>query len=78
MTDKRQPPPGDGDAFQDLKATADSIRADAGRIAEIEDLKDDLRPGDPETDRLSDEAVVLAQRIERQAKVEQQIAREMR
>jgi hypothetical protein len=78
MTDKRDGRHGHAEAVQDLKATSDSIRADAGRLAEIEDLKEALSPEDPETDRLSAEAVDLAQRIEREAKAEQEIAREMR
>ena len=64
-------------AEQDLRATSDSIRADARRLELIEDEKTRLAPEDGETDRLSAEAVEVADRIARQARAERQIAREI-
>ena len=64
-------------AEQDLRATSDSIRADARRLEAIEAQKADLAAEDPDADRLSAEAVELAERIELQAKAEQQIARDI-
>ncbi len=65
------------DVAQDLKATADSIRADLGRLAEIEETKATLDGADPAVDRLSDEAVDLADRISRQTRVERQLGEEL-
>jgi hypothetical protein len=64
-------------AEQDLRATSDSIRADARRLAAVEDQKEHLEPGDPETERLSSEAVELAERITHQTKAERQIVRDI-
>jgi len=65
-------------AEQDLKATADSIRADAGRLATIEDDKLARDADDPEVGRLSDDAVELAQRIVRQTAAERELSQEIR
>jgi hypothetical protein len=62
---------------QDLRATADSIRADVGRLAALEDEKIDLSPEDPRVDRISDEAVTLADRIARETRVERQLGKEL-
>lgn len=67
-----------GDAAQDLKATTDSIIDDLGRLAAVEDEKQRLDPADPEIGRLSGEAVEIAGRIDREAKAEQQLSREVR
>jgi hypothetical protein len=64
-------------AEQDLRATSDSIRSDARRLDAIEAQKGSLAPEDPDADRLSAEAVEVAERIERQAKAERQIARDI-
>ena len=64
-------------AEQDLRATSDSIRADARRLEAVEAQKEGLEPEDPETDRLSSEAVELAERITHQAKAERQIVRDI-
>ncbi len=84
MNEKADGPPGRRDlsdeadnAAQDLKATADAIRVDIGRLAVIEDEKLALDPEDPRVDEASDEAVVLADRIGMQARAERQLSREL-
>ena len=64
-------------AQQDLKATADSIRSDLGRLTDIEDEKRALDAEDPAVDRLSDDAVELADRISRQTRAERQLSQEL-
>lgn len=64
-------------AEQDLRATADSIKTDIGRLAVIEDEKLALDPQDPRVDRASDEAVRLADRIARETRAERQLSREI-
>jgi hypothetical protein len=71
------PPAARAAAEQDLKATADSIRADAGRLATIEDDKLALDADDPEVGRLSDDAVELAERIVQQTTAERQLSQEV-
>jgi hypothetical protein len=71
------PPEARAAAEQDLKATADSIRADAGRLATIEDDKLALDAEDPEVGRLSDDAVELAKRIVQQTTAERQLSQEI-
>jgi|tagenome__1003787_1003787.scaffolds.fasta_scaffold19517394_2 hypothetical protein len=78
MSDRRDGGTARSDAVEDLRATSDSIRADVSRLASIEGEKVRLDPGDPLTDRLSAEAVDLADRIQRQTKAEREIAREIR
>jgi hypothetical protein len=64
-------------AAEDLRATGDSIRADVQRLAGVEELKRGLDAEDPEVDRLSEEAVGLADRIGRQARAERQLSDEI-
>jgi len=64
-------------AKQDLQATAESIRTDIGRLATIEDEKLALDAGDSRVDRLSDEAVALADRISRETRAERQLSQEI-
>ena len=71
------PPADRAAAEQDLKATADSIRADAGRLMDLEDDKLALDSGDPAVGRLSDDAVDLAKRIVRQTTAERQLSQEI-
>jgi hypothetical protein len=71
------PPAARAAAEQDLKATADSIRTDAGRLATIEDDKLALDADDPEVGRLSNDAVKLAKRIEQQTTAERQLSQEI-
>ena len=77
-----RPTAGDNDAppdatEQDLKATADSIRTDLSRLAAIEDEKGTLDGNDPAVDRLSEEAVALADRIGRETRAERQLGKEL-
>ena len=62
---------------QDLHATEDSIRADLARLSTIEASKSALDPTDPEVDRLSDEAVDLADDIGRKARAERQLGQDL-
>ena len=62
---------------QDLRATEDSIRADAGNLAAIEVAKSGLDPKDPQVDRLSTEAVELADQLARKTRAQQQLARDL-
>jgi hypothetical protein len=62
---------------QDLHATEDSIRADLARLSTIETAKSALHPTDPEVDRLSDEAVDLADDIGRKARAERQLGQDL-
>lgn len=64
-------------AEQDLHATAASIRVDIGRLAALEDQKLALDPQDPRVDAVSDEAVELADRIQRETRAERQLSREV-
>jgi hypothetical protein len=59
---------------QDLRATGDSIRADVGRLADVEADKRALDPKDPEVDRLSGLAVELADRIARKTRAERELS----
>jgi hypothetical protein len=70
--------PDSGDAAEeDLRATTDSIQADLGRLATVEGDKSSRDAEDPQVDRLSDEAVELADRIGRQVRVERQLSDEI-
>jgi hypothetical protein len=62
---------------QDLQATEDSIRADLDHLSTIEARKSSLRPADPEVDRLSDEAVQLADDIGRKARAERELGQDL-
>ena len=62
---------------QDLRATADSIRTDLSRLAAIEDEKTTLDGEDPAVDRLSEEAVELADRISRETRAERALSEEL-
>ena len=77
MTDNPESPGPPGNAAEDLRATADSIEEDLRRLASVEGEKERLDPADPQTDRLSTEAVRLADRIARQTKAERALADEL-
>ena len=77
MSDVPRPRGRSHEAIEDLRATTDAIRGDLGRLAAIEDAKRDLDPGDPKVDRLSADAVDLADRILHEAKAERQLANEI-
>ena len=65
------------DKEQDLQATEDSIRSDLDRLSTIETRKSSLLPADPEVDRLSDEAVQLADDIGRKARAERELGQDL-
>ena len=69
--------PDDVAAAQDLRATADAIRADVRRLTAVEDRKGVLDPADARVDELSDEAVEIADRIQREARAERQLVDEI-
>jgi hypothetical protein len=64
-------------AVEDLRSTGDSIRADIRSLSNVEEAKRDLEADDPEVDRLSDQAVGLADRIARQTRAERQLSNEI-
>ncbi len=69
--------PDRGDAEQDLRATADAIRHDVGRLIEIEDRKLALDAEDPRVDRLSEQAIEVADRLARETRAERQLSEEL-
>ena len=65
------------EAEDDLRATVDSITADAARLAEIERQKRDLEPGDPRLLPLSEKAHALAEGMVPKTQAELEIAAEL-
>ncbi len=61
----------------DLRATAESIVADAERLKEVELRKLELEPEDSATRRLAEKAERLAEDISAKARVEKQLADEI-
>jgi hypothetical protein len=59
---------------EDLAATAESLHADATRVASIEREKLDLEIDDPRLDTLSLEAERLAVQIQHKSRVERDLA----
>jgi hypothetical protein len=81
-SDKNRPPKRSANGerrakVQDLHATEDSIRVDLARLTSVEDTKTTLKPGDPKVDRLSAEAVELADGISRKAHAERELGRDL-
>ena len=62
------------DLDDDLKATAQSIIADADRISQIEEQKLRLDPSDEHVVGLADEAEAVATRLLREASIERDLA----
>jgi hypothetical protein len=62
---------------QDLHATEDSIRSDLARLSALEVAKTALDPADPEVDRLSDEAVDLADGLARKTRAERELGQDL-
>ena len=60
----------------ELKATSDSIRHDAERLAEIEKTKSELDAEDPRVDALSRDIEKLVADISDKAKAERELASE--
>ncbi len=64
------------DLDDDLKATAQSIIADADRITDIEEEKLELDPGDERVVALADEAEAVANRLLQEAGIERELAQQ--
>jgi hypothetical protein len=65
-------------AEEDLRSTGDSIESDVRRLATVEADKRTLDAEDPLIDRLSEEAVRLADRIAHETRAERQLSEEIR
>jgi hypothetical protein len=64
-------------AEEDLRSTGESIESDLRRLATVEADKRSLDAEDPLIDRLSEEAVQLADRIAHEARAERQLSGEI-
>ena len=62
---------------EDLHATEDSIRNDLARLSALETTKSTLDPADPEVDRLSDEAVALADGLAHKTRAERELGQDL-
>lgn len=65
------------DARDDLRATSESVRDDAQRLAELEARKLSLDPADPAVDELSREVQQLVRTIGHKAAAERELAEEI-
>jgi hypothetical protein len=61
----------------DLRATSESIEADARHLADLEERKQALAPEDPELLALSHEVEQLTIRLRHQAAAERELAEEI-
>jgi hypothetical protein len=66
--------PGQDDAEEDLRSTAESIRDDAQRLTEIEEEKAGSHPRSGRTRELSEEGVEIASRLRETTRVERDLA----
>ena len=64
----------DDERMDDLAATSESLREDAGQIVDIEAEKQDLDAGDPRLTSLSREAERLAGDVQQKSRVERDLA----
>ena len=64
----------DDERMDDLAATSESLREDAGQIVDIEAEKQDLDSGDPRLTMLSREAERLAGEVQQKSRVERDLA----
>ena len=62
----------------DLRTTVDSIDKDVSRLVEVEDEKRRLALDDPQITALSDEAVEIADRLQKQTVAERQLTNRVR
>jgi hypothetical protein len=62
------------DREEDLAATSESLQADAERVSQIEEEKQDLDVGDPRLTALSHEAERVARDIEKKSRIERELA----
>jgi len=65
------------DTGDDLRATSESIEADARHLARLEERKQALSPEDPELLELSREVEQLTIRLRHQAAAERELAEEI-
>ena len=65
------------DTSDDLRATSESIEADARHLARLEERKQALSPEDPELLELSREVEQLTIRLRHQAAAERELAEEI-
>jgi hypothetical protein len=65
------------DAEEDLRATGDSIQDDLKRLSDLEAVKQRLDVSDPQVEKVSDEAVTVAERIARKTRIERDLADEL-
>lgn len=61
---------------EDLVATAESLKEDAGRLFDIENEKQGLDPDDPRLDKLSRDAERLAGEVQHKSRVERTLSDE--
>lgn len=66
--------PDDEERQEDFSATAESLRQDAQRVAEIEEEKQRLDLDDPRVDALSHEAERIAGDVQRKSRIERDLA----
>jgi hypothetical protein len=66
--------PDDEERQEDFSATAESLRQDARRVAEIEEVKQRLDIDDPRVDALSHEAERIAGDVQRKSRIERDLA----
>jgi len=71
------PLPDDAQLREDFAATSESVQDDAERLVAIENEKQGLDPSDPRVDTLSVEAELLAGRIQRESRIERELANEI-
>ena len=58
----------------DLRATAESIAEDAGRLKQIEEAKLELDPADPRLLALADEAARIGEEVAIKTSIEKELA----
>ena len=66
--------PDDEERQEDFAATAESLRQDAERVAEIEEEKQRMDLDDPRVDALSHEAERIAGDVQRKSRIERDLA----
>ena len=66
--------PDDEERQEDFSATAESLRQDAQRVAEIEEEKQRMDLDDPRVDALSHEAERIAGDVQRKSRIERDLA----
>ena len=66
--------PDDEERQEDFSATAESLRQDARRVAEIEEEKQRLDVDDPRVDALSHETERIAGDVQRKSRIERDLA----